>query len=84
VSDFSHDTNESVAIVGLAGRFPGAQNVDEFWENLVEGRETLSFFSDEELDPGAPDELAARGEPDYVRARGILDNVEMFDADRRD
>ena len=81
MSDFPHDANESVAIIGLAGRFPGAQNVEEFWENLIEGRETLSFFSDEELDPAAPDEMAARGQPDYVRARGILEDVEMFDAE---
>ena len=76
----SYDAAESVAIIGLAGRFPGARNVEEFWENLVEGRETVSFFSDEELEPGAPDEMAARREPNYVRARGILDDVEMFDA----
>ncbi len=76
----SYDATESVAIIGLAGRFPGARNVEEFWENLVEGRETLSFFSDGELDPAASEEMAARAQPNYVRSRGILEDVEMFDA----
>ena len=38
-----------VAIVGLAGRFPGAKNIEEFWKNLCDGRETTSFFTKEEL-----------------------------------
>jgi acyl transferase domain-containing protein len=76
----AYDADEGVAIIGLAGRFPGARNVHEFWENLVEGRETLTVFSDEELDPAGPEEMTARREPNYVRARGILDDVEMFDA----
>ena len=76
----AYDTNESVAIIGLAGRFPGARDVAEFWENLVEGRETVSFFSDAELDPGDSEEEAARRQPNYVRARGTLADVEMFDA----
>src|ERR1051325_11327096 len=34
-----------VAVVGLAGRFPGARTVDEFWDRLCEGAELISFFS---------------------------------------
>jgi acyl transferase domain-containing protein/glutamate-1-semialdehyde aminotransferase len=75
-----YGVDESVAIIGLAGRFPGARDVQELWENLVEGRETLSFFSDDELDPAGPDELEARRQPNYVRARGVLEDAEMFDA----
>ena len=40
---------EGVAIIGVHGRFPGAGSVEEFWANLVAGRETVSFFSDDEL-----------------------------------
>src|SRR3954470_7110595 len=72
-----NDAPESVAIIGLAGRFPGAGDVDEFWENLVQGRETISHFAAEDLDPT---EAEARTQPGYVSARGILENVEMFDA----
>ena len=77
----AYDPDDGVAIIGLAGRFPGARNVDEFWSNLVDGRETLSLFADDELEPAAPDEMAARRQPNYVRSRGILDDVEMFDAE---
>ena len=38
-----------IAIIGLAGRFPGAGSVDELWANLTAGVESISFFSDAEL-----------------------------------
>ena len=59
-----------IAIIGIAGRFPGAGSVDEFWENLVKGVESISFFSDEELLESGVDAKIFR-EPNYVRARGI-------------
>ena len=76
----SYDPNEGVAIVGLAGRFPGARDAGEYWENLVLGRETLSSFSEAELDPAGAGEMEARQKPNYVRARGVLADIEMFDA----
>ncbi|MDP8909371.1 MAG: acyltransferase domain-containing protein, partial [Chloroflexota bacterium] len=76
----AYDADDGVAIIGLAGRFPGARNVDEFWKNLVEGRETLSFFSPDELDGANVEEIAARRQPNYVRARGVLGDADMFDA----
>ena len=76
----AYDPDDGIAIIGLAGRFPGDRNVDEFWENIVQGRETVSHFSEAELDPALPDEMAARLEPNYVRARGVLEDVEQFDA----
>ena len=44
-----YDSLTSVAIIGMAGRFPGAKNIDEFWQLLRNGVESVSFFSDEEL-----------------------------------
>lgn len=74
-----HDTVDAVAVIGLAGRFPGARNVDEYWRNLTEGTESISFFSEEELlASGVSPELIAN--PNYVRAKGILNNVADFDA----
>ena len=67
-----------VAIVGMAGRFPGAADVDEFWRNLCDGAESITTFTADELDPHVPAESAA--DPAYVRARGILDDVDLFDA----
>jgi amino acid adenylation domain-containing protein len=71
-------TRESVAIVGMACRYPGADDVEALWRVLTQGRETVSFFKDAELDPFVPKEL--RLDPRYVKARGVLKHVEMFDA----
>ncbi|MEV6412253.1 amino acid adenylation domain-containing protein [Kribbella sp. NPDC051718] len=69
---------EPVAVVGLAGRFPGASSVDEFWENLLGGVESVRRFSDEELkEAGGSD---AFGEEELVAVSGALDDVELFDA----
>ncbi|HEY4147014.1 amino acid adenylation domain-containing protein [Pinirhizobacter sp.] len=69
---------EPIAIIAMAGRFPGARNVEAFWENLCEGRESITFFGPGELDPAISD--ADINEPSYVAARGIIDGVEDFDA----
>jgi amino acid adenylation domain-containing protein len=68
----------AVAIVGCAGRFPGASSVAAFWKNLCDGVESVQTFADGDLEDGAPEELRAR--PEYVRARGIVDGVDEFDA----
>jgi acyl transferase domain-containing protein len=68
-----------VAVVGLAGRFPGALSVEEFWQRLREGAELITFFSEEEL-LRAGVERATLDDPRYVRAEGVLEGVEMFDA----
>ncbi|HEY0601253.1 MAG TPA: SDR family NAD(P)-dependent oxidoreductase [Herpetosiphonaceae bacterium] len=70
---------DGIAIIGLAGRFPGANSVDELWSNLQQGIESISFFSDQELiDEGVDPALLAL--PNYVKARGSLGNAEYFDA----
>ncbi|HEV2855694.1 MAG TPA: SDR family NAD(P)-dependent oxidoreductase [Thermoanaerobaculia bacterium] len=68
-----------IAILSMAGRFPGARDIDQFWENLRAGRETISFFTDEELIAAGTDPELLR-DPNYVRARPVLDDVERFDA----
>jgi acyl transferase domain-containing protein len=70
---------ESIAIIGMAGRFPGAPNVRCFWEKLRDGENCITFFSEEELlAQGVPPDVL--DDPLYVRARGILDDVAGFDA----
>jgi len=71
-------TNNDIAVIGMAARFPGADTIAELWKVLVEGRETTSFFSEEELDSSIP--LAVRNAPNYVKARGVVDNADSFDA----
>jgi acyl transferase domain-containing protein/acyl carrier protein len=70
---------ESLAIIGIAGRFPGANHVDEFWENIKEGVESITFFSDQELAAAGEDPSLLRN-PNYVKARPLLDGIELFDA----
>ncbi|WP_218510228.1 polyketide synthase [Variovorax sp. dw_308] len=72
------DAEEPIAVIGMACRVPGAADVEQFWTNLVEGRESISFFDDATLDAGVS--AALRADPSYVRARGVIDGIEMFDA----
>jgi acyl transferase domain-containing protein len=73
------DSVDGVAIVGLAGRFPRAADVAEFWKNLREGVEGITFFSDEELLSQGVDPTVL-SHPQYVKAKGVLEGVELFDA----
>ncbi|NVJ06367.1 amino acid adenylation domain-containing protein, partial [Myxococcus sp. AM001] len=70
----------AIAIVGMSGRFPGARNLAEFWRNLCEGVESVSFFTEEEL-RGSVLEPSHLDDPRYVRASAVLDDVEHFDAE---
>ncbi|MGH9735406.1 MAG: aminotransferase class III-fold pyridoxal phosphate-dependent enzyme, partial [Candidatus Acidiferrales bacterium] len=70
-------TLDGVAIVGMAGRFPGARSVEEFWRNQLNGVESISHFTVEELEVSDATELAR--DAHYVRARSVLDNVDLFD-----
>ena len=72
-------SEEAIAVIGMAGRFPGAGDVEAFWHNLRNGVESISFFSDEELRAvGVPE--SALADPGYVRARGIVEGADEFDA----
>jgi acyl transferase domain-containing protein len=72
------DNSYDIAIVGVAGCFPKAKNIGEFWRNLEDGVEGISFFSDGELEISlAPSESS---NPAYVKAGGVLEEIEMFDA----
>ena len=70
----------SVAIIGLSGRFPGANTIEKFWHNLLNGIEGISSLTDEEL-------VAAGISPDiyeqanYVKAYPALADIDQFDAD---
>jgi amino acid adenylation domain-containing protein len=69
---------EPIAIIGMACRFPGARNVDEFWHNLREGIESITVFDENTLDPGVRDSVG--NDPRYVKARGVLPDTDKFDA----
>ncbi|TKB99643.1 polyketide synthase [Pedobacter cryotolerans] len=71
------DNNAPIAVIGMAGRFPGANNINELWDVLINGKETTTFFKPEEIAKEIPDEL--KNDPFYVNARGIIDQADHFD-----
>ncbi|BAY41880.1 beta-ketoacyl synthase (plasmid) [Nostoc sp. NIES-2111] len=74
-----YNSVEGIAIIGISGRFPGANNIEEFWQNLQAGIESIYQLADEDL-------LAAGIAPsclddsNYVKASGILKDIDLFDA----
>ena len=81
--DSSEELPESaeidIAIIGMACRFPGADDVESFWRNLREGVESINFFTDEELlERGVPAEVLS--DPHYIKAGAHLDHADCFDA----
>jgi len=74
------DKDTDIAVIGMALRVPGATSIDTFWENLCNGVESVTFFTDEELaERGVPRKMLDN--PAYVKAGGILDNPGFFDAE---
>ncbi|HKR15458.1 MAG TPA: beta-ketoacyl synthase N-terminal-like domain-containing protein [Pyrinomonadaceae bacterium] len=73
------DLSTELAIIGMSGRFPQAENLDRFWEKLHAGKELITFFSDEDLiAAGAEAELLKQ--PNFVKAGGVMDDIDLFDA----
>jgi phthiocerol/phenolphthiocerol synthesis type-I polyketide synthase E len=70
---------ESIAVIGMSGRYPGAKNLEQYWDNLRSGKESISFFTEEELlEQGLdPDEINSSN---YVKARGYYEGTYHFDA----
>lgn len=66
-----------IAVIGMAGRFPGADTIDELWTLLAEGKEAITFFDKDTLDSSIPDNI--KNDPSYVKARGIINNAALFD-----
>src|SRR5690348_7953873 len=77
-SSMNHLTGQEIAVISMAGRFPGAQSVEEFWSNLRAGVESISTFTDEELLSAGVSQAQLR-DPNYVRAKGVLEDIELFD-----
>ncbi|OYD88323.1 polyketide synthase, partial [Nostoc sp. 'Peltigera membranacea cyanobiont' 213] len=68
-----------IALVGMSGRFAGAKNLDEFWHNLQNGVESVSFLSNDDLlDLNLEDTVL--NNPNYVKAAPVLEDIESFDA----
>jgi len=75
----SFDEASAIAIVGMAGRFPKAADVETFWANVRDGKECLTTFIDAELEDAGEDPVTQR-QPNYVKVGGPLEGMEDFDA----
>lgn len=76
--DTNNLTGLEVAVIGIAGKFPGAKDIDSLWKNLVNGKELITFFSNNELEnAGIEHDLLIKD--NYVKAKGVIDDAEKFD-----
>ncbi len=73
------DGGDAIAVIGLAGRFPGADDLDAFWQLLCDGREAISFFDEATLLAEGSDPSVLR-HPDFVPAKGVIREPGHFDA----
>ncbi len=73
------DNEFDIAIIGMAGRWPGARTLDEFWRNLAEGVESITRFADEEL-LAAGVSRSQLNDRNYVKAAPVLEEPGYFDA----
>jgi acyl transferase domain-containing protein/thioesterase domain-containing protein len=74
------ENNSDIAIVGMSGAFPGAESIDEFWENLLAGKSGFEEVSDKDLEEAAiPKEVYDR--VNYVKKAAPMSAAKCFDAE---
>src|SRR5438105_377885 len=69
-----------IAVIGMAGRFPGAEELEGFWDNLKNGVESISFFDERESESAGADGHGPNTS-DLVNASGMIEGAELFDAE---
>jgi len=80
VCEAGSEAGSDVAVIGMAGRFPGARNVAEFWRNIRDGVESIQTFAEADLDPPPGGRRSLSGSS-HVPAGAVLDDIDYFDAD---
>ena len=82
--DYPNAVNElppnAIAVIGMAGRFPGAESVTKFWDNLRAGEESVTTLSEEML-TAAGVSATTLANPAYVRRAAMLNGIDEFDAE---
>jgi amino acid adenylation domain-containing protein len=73
------EADKRIAVIGMVLRFPGAENPDEFWQNLSFGKESVSFLSDQELMASGIDKETL-ADPNYIKAGAFIRDIDLFDA----
>jgi acyl transferase domain-containing protein/acyl carrier protein/ubiquinone/menaquinone biosynthesis C-methylase UbiE len=81
--DSVYNNNEfngsEIAIIAIAGRFPGTKDIESFWQNLRDGVESISWLTDEELIKSGVS-LDLLNNPNYVKSSAVISDIELFDA----
>jgi len=72
-------TGLEVAVIGMAVRFPGAANLQSFWQNLLANKESITFFTAEELQKEGVS-LSVVKKENYIPAKGIISDIDSFDS----
>ena len=72
-----NDAQHHIAVVGMACRMPGAENVDEYWDNLLNGTESITFFEQDELSQELDEKLTH--DNNYIKAKGVIKDCDLFD-----
>ncbi|CAG0933461.1 phthiocerol/phenolphthiocerol synthesis type-I polyketide synthase E [Thermoflexales bacterium] len=80
LNNYEGDPSDHIAIIGMTGRFPGAKNLETFWQNLHDGVESIKFFTAAEL-AGTNLDPALLNNPKYVGADGVIEDMDLFDAE---
>ncbi|HIK08631.1 MAG TPA: acyltransferase domain-containing protein [Trichormus sp. M33_DOE_039] len=76
----NNTTGLEIAIIGMAGKFPGANNLEEYWQNLRNGIESVTTLTDDQIQTNGVDPALLK-HPNYVKRQALIDNIEDFDAD---
>ncbi len=71
---------EDVAIIGMACRFPGAEDIDQFWQNLLDGVDSVREIPDDRWDTDRFFSREAEPGKMYTREGGFLEDIGHFDA----
>ncbi|MEM8486724.1 MAG: type I polyketide synthase [Bacteroidota bacterium] len=71
---------DGIAIIGMSGRFPGANDVKGFWKNLVEGVNSIVPIPDEDMELSAADRQFLSGNPNFVQKGAVVTDADHFDA----
>lgn len=79
MSTNNENSNQKIAIIGMSCRLPGADDINQFWNNLLNGVESIQTFTDDELRKAGVDESLINS-PNYVKSRGVINGAEYFDA----
>ncbi|NIM16914.1 MAG: amino acid adenylation domain-containing protein [Candidatus Aminicenantes bacterium] len=72
--------DRDIAVIGMVLRIPGAKNIDEFWENIITGTESISFFNEDELE-SSEGYRVIQGHSQLIPAGGVLGDIDLFDGD---